>query len=127
MLVDTSHTVTLPSWRFGPQWTISPNLMAYATVAHSFKGSAYDKSTESSGDLAEPEVVTSYEVGFKSTLFDNRLRTNADVYLANYKNFQAQGVVQNPQTLVLIEILKNAASCARQGAEVDRPRFRTAE
>lgn len=120
MLVDTSHTVTLPSWRFGPQWTISPNLMAYATVAHSFKGSAYDdKSTESSGELAEPEVVTSYEVGFKSTLFDNRVRANADVYLANYKNFQAQGVVQNPQTLVLIEILKNAGELRSQGAEVD--------
>jgi iron complex outermembrane receptor protein len=120
MLVDTSHTVTLPSWRFGPQYTISPNLMTYATVSHSFKGSAYDdKSTEPSGELAEPEVATSFEVGFKSTLLDNRLRANADAYLTNYKNFQAQGVVQNPQTLVLIEVLKNAGELRSQGVEMD--------
>ena len=34
------------------------------------------------------EVLTSYEVGVKSTLFDNRLRLNGSVFYYDYKDFQ---------------------------------------
>jgi len=38
----------------------------------------------------DPEYVTSYEVGVKSTTLQNRLRFNASVFLAKYKDYQAE-------------------------------------
>jgi iron complex outermembrane receptor protein len=36
----------------------------------------------------EPETLTSYELGFKSTLLDNTLRLNAAVFTTEYKDIQ---------------------------------------
>jgi iron complex outermembrane recepter protein len=39
--------------------------------------------------IIRPEILTDTEVGFKSTMFDNRIRLNGDVFHYNYNDYQA--------------------------------------
>lgn len=66
--------------------------MVYATVARGYKGPGAN--TLASGyTAAEPivsaEIPTNYELGIKSELFDGGLRLNANVFLTEFKDFQA--------------------------------------
>lgn len=60
-----------------------------------------------------PEKNTVYEVGFKTTLLNNRLRINGDVFHSDYKDIQLQSVSVGQ---VLIQ---NAASGRSNGAELE--------
>jgi iron complex outermembrane receptor protein len=73
-------------WLVGTDYKFTNDLMAYARVA---------TGTRPPGVFARPvtiyqlssfdaEELTSYEVGFKSTLFDNHLRVNLGAYYGDY-------------------------------------------
>lgn len=70
------------------QWT--PTLMTYASVATGFKGGGVNPRPYNLYQVIPfaPERLTSYEIGFKSDLFDRRLRINADLFYGNYTNLQ---------------------------------------
>ena len=59
----------------------------------------------------EPEVLTSYEAGFKSEFLDRTLRFNGAVYYYDYHNYQAL-----IYTLSLNQLIKNA-DATHKGAE----------
>ena len=54
------------------------------------------------------EHSTSYEIGFKSRFLNNTIQLNADAFLVDYNNFQAQGgqLVNSVLTLVLANVGK---------------------
>ena len=58
---------------------------------------------------------TNYEVGFKSDLFDNRFRLNADVFYMDYKDLQ----VTQTNAACLCNITDNAASAEIKGVEAE--------
>jgi outer membrane receptor for monomeric catechols len=65
----------------------------------------------------DPEEVKNYEVGIKSTLWDRRLRINADVLYMDYTDLQ---VIQT-NAACLCNQTSNAASAEIKGVEAERP------
>ena len=49
-------------------------------------------------DIVEPEQVTSFEVGYRSQLFDKRVTIDVSGYYSNYKDFIARENVVSPLT-----------------------------
>ena len=103
------------------QHFLAEDIMVYARYASGYKGQAYDISTGFSQDKADtpvaPETSDAYEIGFKSTLLDNRLQLNAAAFYTEYQNFQAQS-----SKLVdgeLIANLNNVGELETKGIELD--------
>ncbi len=76
--------------RFNPRVSISyeatPDINVYASYATGFTASAFNaRPFGATGIFAlDPEDVTSYEVGFKSNLFDRMLRLNAAAFFTKF-------------------------------------------
>lgn len=76
-------------------WKPQRDLMFYAGVNRGNKGAsllalAPPTPTTTFRDLVvKPEVLTAYEVGFKTQMFNRRLTLNGDIFYYNYHNFQA--------------------------------------
>jgi outer membrane receptor protein involved in Fe transport len=70
-----------------------------------------------------PEHVTNYEVGFKGTLFDGRLRISADVFLMDYTDKQEAIDVDNTDgrfgSVTDLEFTQNAADVEITGIEFE--------
>jgi iron complex outermembrane recepter protein len=69
-------------------WT--DEVMTYAEVSTGFKGGGVNPRPFFTFQAVgfNPETVTNYEGGIKSSWFDNTLRANVDGYFADYKNIQ---------------------------------------
>lgn len=70
------------------QWT--PSLMTYVHVSKGFRSGIFNGRPTSTPEVsvANPEILTSYEVGAKSEWFDRRLRVNLAVFYDDYKDQQ---------------------------------------
>lgn len=72
-------------------YRFSPDFMIYGRVARGFKSGGFNGRANSVAERTqyEPETVTSYEVGFRSTIA-NQLRFNVTAFYNDYRNFQAR-------------------------------------
>ncbi|MCW2412215.1 MULTISPECIES: TonB-dependent receptor [unclassified Sphingobium] len=92
-------------WRISTDFRFSPELLVYGSVATGFKGGGVNPrpffgpsagSCTAPGYVApapcnqlgsfNPETLTTYELGFKSDLFDRRVRLNGAVFLNKYND-----------------------------------------
>ena len=76
---------TSPKLRF--EWDASENLLLYVQWQEGFKPGGIN--IGACDDTYDPEEITSYEVGFKSTLLDGAMTLNGGFYSYDYKNHQA--------------------------------------
>jgi outer membrane receptor protein involved in Fe transport len=107
-----SGLIPLSSTSFNPKfnlsYTLSPDLMAYATVSSGFRpggGNAAYPTTGSAWAAAfqeqnytrgkwpstyEPDAVWSYELGEKARMLDRRLTLNASIYYEDWRHVQLE-------------------------------------
>ncbi len=107
------------TYRIAPQFTISPDVMLYATYSTGYKpgGIAFV------GNKYNPynsETVKSWEAGIKSEFLNRRVRLNFDVYSSNYTDFQA--TILTPVTtgiggFILASAIGNAPGLRSRGFE----------
>ncbi|MFL0801376.1 MAG: TonB-dependent receptor [Agarilytica sp.] len=75
-------------------WKPAEQLHIYAAYRTGFKGGGFaPKGVFSDARLRkgfEPEEVTSYELGFKTNLFDSRMNANVSVFYSDYENIQVE-------------------------------------
>jgi len=104
------------SYRVGVEYDLTRDVMAYATYAKGFKGSAVNDQAAGPGVpvLVRPEIPHSGEVGLKSTLFDGRLGANLAWFYTKTDNFQAQFF--DPALAEFV--FGNAPSLTTKGVEV---------
>ena len=88
-------------WKPNDDWLIYGGINR-GVKAGSFNGPLPDTSNIPAEDLVyEEEVLLSYEIGFKATLFEGTTRLNGSAYYYDYKDYQAftfsnvSGVVSN--------------------------------
>jgi iron complex outermembrane receptor protein len=113
---------------FSPMATIdysfAPNAMVYARVATGFKSGGFNGRANSIAERTqyEPETVTSYEIGVRSTI-DNQLRLNVTAFYNDYHDFQARvaGTGTDPVTGLPSPVLSviNAGALDIKGVEVE--------
>ncbi|HEV7356839.1 MAG TPA: TonB-dependent receptor [Steroidobacteraceae bacterium] len=70
---------------------ILPETMVYATYSQGFKSGGFTQRVFpplAATPTFDPETVTSYEVGFKTSTWEDKLHFNAAAYLTNYDDIQ---------------------------------------
>ena len=85
---------TQPSWDVSLLYAANPSLSLYARVATGFRGPTIQgRSAVFNADFttADSETIASAEVGFKSTLLNDTLRLNADVFAYRVHDIQLNG------------------------------------
>ena len=81
-------------WKVGADYTFGETL-TYVSASRGFKGGAYDNRPLATGELPiEPEFLTAYEVGFKSTLVDNRLQLNGAAFMYDWEDLQLFDIIR---------------------------------
>ena len=69
------------------------DLLLYASITRGNKGPGYNVPLDGLVSVADTpfaeETLTSYEIGFKSTLWDGKARLNAAAYYYDYNDYQA--------------------------------------
>ena len=88
--VSSSYKGGHTDYRVAVDYRFAPEVLAYASVATGYKagGDGPRPFNPAQAIGFGPEKVTSYEVGFKTDLFNKVLRLNADVYYLNFKDAQ---------------------------------------
>jgi len=86
-----SYEGTIVDYRANVSYGWTDNVMTYVQFATGFKGGGISPRPYFPQQIKGfgPEKLKSYEVGFKSTLFDRRLRFNAAAFYMDYSDYQA--------------------------------------
>ena len=91
--VDTGRSEGEWSGTFELNWRPNEDLLLYAKYSRGNKAGSFNTGyfTVFTLDAFEfgGEVLTNYEGGFKSTIFDGRARLNGSVFYYDYENFQS--------------------------------------
>jgi len=77
-------------WRVVGDYRFTPDFLAYASVSTGFKGGGVNPRPffETQRLPFDPETLTTYELGFKSDLFNRRMRLNGAVFLNKFEDVQ---------------------------------------
>ncbi len=93
------------------QYDLAPRVMVYATAANGFKNGGFVTQRQS---LAA-EKSENYEIGLKSTFFDNRLLFNVDVFRMIIKDLQQSSLAPGATSY----FYQNAGRIGQYGVEAD--------
>lgn len=101
--------------KFGIDWQVTPDVLAYASVTRGFKSGGTSIFANNLADLSfAPETIWAYEGGIKSDLLDRRLRVNLSAFRYDYKDLQIQSLVAPG-----VVAIRNAADARIWGGEVE--------
>jgi len=115
---DYSHTWSEVTPQATLDWKITEDVFTYLTYSEGFKGGGYDDTPANIPQATtpfNPEKAKNYELGVKSTLWDRRVRLNADVFYMDYNNLQ----VTQTNAACLCNLTDNAASAKIKGVEAE--------
>lgn len=106
------------TWLASAQYDLAEGVMAYFTASTGYKDGGFNQATKSisASNEFDPENSFNYELGIKSSLFDNRVIFNADIYRMVLKDFQEATL--DPRTGTGF-VVGNAGSRQVQGVEVE--------
>jgi len=116
---NNSHDWSAATPRFVASYQFQPENLIYASVSQGFRSGNYNGRAPNAIAAitpANPEKVTSYEIGSKNEFLDNHLRINVDGFYENYTNIQeiAQQMFSNAPA---VQNLVNAASAKIWGTD----------
>tara|TARA_R110002049_G_scaffold31098_8_gene105847 strand:+ start:1288 stop:3549 length:2262 start_codon:yes stop_codon:yes gene_type:complete len=109
--------------KIGIDHDFSEDIMAYASISTGFRSGIYNGRPTSTAQIsvADPETLTSYEIGVKTQLLDRRLQLNASAFYDDYKD--QQFLVNRPSSTnagdALALVVANAADSTISGVEVE--------
>lgn len=107
--------------KLGVDFKVMDDVMLYAQYSEGFKSGGFDmrgNATVFPGtvDGYKPETVDNYELGLRSTVLDGRLRFNATVFYADYKDVQ----VTTQQFVTVMGVPTNATAVLNAGKQVNQ-------
>ena len=104
-------------WKVGIEVDFKDNMMGYFTVSTGYRAGGINISDPNVPQLYDPEEVTAYEVGLKSTLADGTVVLNLAAYSNQYRDMQAQSfAIQGGNVL---EFTENGGEIDAQGIEAE--------
>lgn len=81
---------------FSPKLSVdyqfTDSVLGYVSIAQGFKSGGFPAAPSRAADFQpiEPEEATSYEIGVKADVFEDRLRLNVTAYFMDYQDLQVQ-------------------------------------
>jgi iron complex outermembrane receptor protein len=102
-------------------YKLDEGVLAYATFSRGYKSAGLNTSIVAAGlpQVVKPEIVNDYELGMKTTLLNDHLTLNANLFWENYKNYQANISALNPLTGNSAAYLGNIGQITSRGVETD--------
>jgi len=101
--------------RVNVTWRIDDDRMVYATYSTGFRPGGVNRRNDIPGvGPYDPDTLDNYEVGWKTSWDDNRLRFNGDVFWDIWNKFQFPFLGPNSVT-----IIKNVGQATSKGAEAE--------
>ncbi|HZV08814.1 MAG TPA: TonB-dependent receptor, partial [Novosphingobium sp.] len=113
--VPLSRSWSKATWDASADYRISPGAHAFVRVARGFRSGAYNAYVANPGDLSvyNPETLTSYEGGIKTSWWARKLTLNVTAFHYNISNMQVT-VLQSVGSTT-----QNAAAARVNGFEVE--------
>lgn len=110
---------TQPGFNISPSYKITEDQTAYAALQYGEKGGV-SQVINGVPRLADPEKVTSFEVGWKAALLNKTLYLNTDVFLTRVKGYQQAVSLPDPlNPATSVSYTGNAEKVRIHGLEVD--------
>ena len=116
------------SWRTGLNYNITKSVMVYASAATGFKSGLFNGTFLSTNpaeiarqlEPVSPEKVLAYEVGLKSSLWNDRMILNAAAFYNDYRNMQVFVQIAGVPggTGLPLNVLDNAKKAYTEGVEL---------
>lgn len=106
------------SGKIGIDFKPTDNTLLYATVSRGYRGGSFNGQAyfvEEELSTTKSEIVTAYELGIKTALFDRALQFNASTFYYDYKNQQFIDVDPNTGAQPLVNLPKSRIF----GAEIE--------
>jgi len=104
--------------RLGVEYQMNDRTMVFASYAQGFKSGTFNPRATINEPPAEPEVVDSFEVGFKSD-FTDTLRANVTLFSLDHKDRQYISVLPVSSPEDLNQILGNIGESSANGVEAE--------
>ena len=121
-LFDIPRDLDTDLWtpRVALQYTLSDDLNFYASATRGFKSGGWNARGTTPDQLVnfDAEKVWSYEIGMRSTWFDNRLRANVTAFFTDVSDFQIPSAFL-AQTGQVQFITRNFADLENKGIEFE--------
>ncbi len=97
--------------KLGLNWHLGDDRMAYVTASKGYKAGGVNLTLNTPDFLPETNKV--YELGYKTTMLDRRLRVNGAVFWSDYQDIQFSSLFN------ALPLTQNAASGEAKGAELE--------
>ncbi len=98
-------------------YKVTPDVLTYATFARGYRPGGFNP-PNSYQDAYEAETLDSYEVGFKSSFADGRIRLNGAAFYIDYSN-QQYFLLEVTPAGGLVQVLANGESSETYGFELE--------
>jgi iron complex outermembrane receptor protein len=95
-------------------WRIDDDKMVYATWSNGFRPGGVNRNADVNSAPYQPDYLTNYEVGWKTSWADGTVRWNGAAYWEDWKNFQFSFLGTNSLT-----VIANAGQARILGIESD--------
>lgn len=120
--IDTLLETSEFTPKLGVDYQLKDDVMLFVSATRGFKAGGWNSRTAYIPQTFEPmtpETTTSYEAGFKSEMFDRRLRLNVGVFLAETEDLQLNYTTPGPIPGTALATQANAGDVEVKGVEVE--------
>ncbi len=104
------------SIKLSANWHVTDDKMVYATYSEGFRPGGVNRAVTATLPKYDPDFVENYEVGWKTTWANGRLRFNGAAYWLDWKDFQFSFLDFSVSPLTIIQNIGQARTI---GAEFD--------
>lgn len=104
------------TYKLSANYSFTDDIMMYATYSEGFRPGGVNRAVNAVAPKYEPDYVDNYEIGWKTTLFDQRLRFNGAVYYLDWQDFQFSFLDFDISPLTIIQ---NVGQAETTGVEFD--------
>lgn len=87
-ILDDSTKGSGNSWKANVEYRFNDDVLLYATYSEGFRSGGVNRARVPGIPKYKPDWVYNYEVGWKSTWLDGRLRFNGAAYVLDWEDFQ---------------------------------------
>lgn len=122
-------TFSSTTGRIGLQYQWTPDVMSYLTVSQGFRSGGFNvlpvatpatpTAPSTFFESFDPEKSTTYELGARATLFEDRLRVNPTIFYNQWDKIQVQRFDFDVPTAQQVIHLENAGKAHTYGLEIE--------
>ena len=106
--------------KIGLKYQINDDAQMYGSISTGFKSGGFNgRLADGQQDPYDEETLTSFELGYKSQLMNDRVRFNTVVFYNDYEDLQVSSFEATAGGSALLPVFTNAGEATIKGLEID--------